>query len=235
MQHTAGELGTLLRQRRRQDERTIRRVITSIFQPPDAAVREEFRILHVRVTRQGREGAEALLGPVDQYLALVRRRQFGPPGCFRSLLHLRHSRQHLVQRLRLQFLHRRVRPALQVARRAALLALLLRHRDVEPLLQRRVDALPLNRPDVRAVARLRVVDLDLPGPGCEAQVVGRVVEAPHLLVALPDRVAVAVPGELVGVDHPPRGHARHDHPRQEPVAAAESRRFRVDSQLPLPA
>ena len=62
------------------------------------------------------------------------------------------------------------------------------------------------------------------------EAVGGVVPAEDLPQPRPDRVALPVPGELVGVDQPPRGDGADDHPRQEAVARPDSRRPRVDSQ-----
>src|SRR5262245_55121111 len=133
-----------------------------------------------------------------------------------------------MQGLRLQLPLGLWRPAPQLLSRLPLLQLLFRHRDVKPFLQRRMNALPLDWSNVRAVARLVVVDLDLPRAGGEGQVVRRVVEAPGLLVAFPDRVAVAAPGERVVMNHLARRYGGHDHPRQKTLrrgVAQVPRRF----------
>src|SRR5207253_144173 len=108
----------------------------------------------------------------------------------------------------------------QLARGAILV--LLADVDAEPALEQRVDHAAVDSANVGAVRRLRRLAAQQPLAVGEPEAVGGAVElAPDLPVALPDRVARLVPGELVGVDEVAGSRAGDDDPVREVVTAAQ--------------
>ena len=153
-----------------------------------------------------------------------RRRVGRPPGP--------RLRRQLVERPRPELPDRGRRQAEQLIRRPPH-AVLLGDRHAEPALQDRVDLAAVERADVVAVGALRRRTLQVAAALDDRQAVGGVVPAEDLLKPRPRRVALPVPGELVGVDQPPGGHGPDDQPLGEPVPRP-SRRHRVDSQEGTP-
>ena len=182
-----------------------RRVLRGLFlEPPDLRIG---RGLHV--------AQEPPPVPAEPLPSLLRAQPGQPPARFGRPPGPRLRRQ-LVERPRPELPDRSRRQAEQLLRRPPH-AVLLGDRHAEPALQGRVDLAAVERADVVAVGALRRRALQGAAAVDDRQVVGGVVPAEDLLKPRPDRVALPVPGELVGVDQPPGGHGPDDQPLGEPV------------------
>src|SRR5262245_57212228 len=86
-------------------------------------------------------------------------------------------------------------------------------------------------PDIVAVGRLRRLSGERSPAMRKREPLPRSVEAVDRLEPLPDRVALPVPGELMGIDQPPGRRGADDRPGKESVAG---RKPQIAGRLPTP-
>src|SRR5208337_1529725 len=161
-------------------------------------------------------------GPVGAQLLLpLGNRQPRRPGlCLRRALSA-HGRGKLMQGLARQLLLHFRGEAQQLVRLAALLKLRLRGGHAEPLFQGRVDPLAMLGTDIVAVSAFRRFAGDLAPAVDGREVIRGFTPTEDLLEPGPDRIVLAVPGELMGIDQPPGCGTADDDPRKEAVSGGE--------------